>query len=578
MKIVLIKTPASSKFKAGDQIEATGAELDVLTEAGHEYITASEHAANEKVRLQNERLVQRREANVVKAIEGGIQRGAFLPKEDTATVKAKALKMEEFSDGMGVEYIEGLPTKATGTDPLKGRQTLGTETGGDLIRAGESSFRDTFKEYVTASEPFAKTVREGGILAKASKGSEDQVVRGMAEATQCARVKSRVVNRIAEMIKAGADYKWADIVKAADYVDPGASNPLGTLNTDLLLNFNFGHLENQLAMLDDITTDISDQPVKLNQTALTRYIIVPGFQAKASGVAWTAATGATVDVNVKMDKYIGVPLAWNENYLGSTTRNLPNEFRTPQLYSLGQAIIYYLVNNVVNGNSRVANDGVTITTIKPNGKPDGITAGKAFNIAGASLATFTSAIPSAMDLAQFPGGDEEELDEPLRFAWVHTTVYASATADTNLILNQTLQRLGNKINPNAMVTGKINRLGNITFRKSQLVSDQNSLVVDPNNASSQIVQTGNYANATTLGVAGTRSGLIFTSRLPLDYTKLLDVQGGFAVEVATTPKMGIKVVILKYLDHAYETANMNAKIMFGTAIGDERQLFDLNIK
>jgi hypothetical protein len=111
-----------------------------------------------------------------------------------------------------------------------------------------------------------------------------------------------------------------------------------------------------------------------------------------------------------------------------------------------------------------------------------------------------------------------------------------------------------------------------------LVSDQNSLVVDPNNASSQIVQTGNYANATTLGVAGTRSGLIFTSRLPLDYTKLLDVQGGFAVEVATTPKMGIKVVILKYLDHAYETANMNAKIMFGTAIGDERQLFDLNIK
>jgi len=528
--------------------------------------------------LQNERLVQRREANVVKAIEGGIQRGAFLPKEDTATVKAKALKMEEFSDGMGVEYIEGLPTKATGTDPLKGRQTLGTETGGDLIRAGESSFRDTFKEYVTASEPFAKTVREGGILAKASKGSEDQVVRGMAEATQCARVKSRVVNRIAEMIKAGADYKWADIVKAADYVDPGASNPLGTLNTDLLLNFNFGHLENQLAMLDDITTDISDQPVKLNQTALTRYIIVPGFQAKASGVAWTAATGATVDVNVKMDKYIGVPLAWNENYLGSTTRNLPNEFRTPQLYSLGQAIIYYLVNNVVNGNSRVANDGVTITTIKPNGKPDGITAGKAFNIAGASLATFTSAIPSAMDLAQFPGGDEEELDEPLRFAWVHTTVYASATADTNLILNQTLQRLGNKINPNAMVTGKINRLGNITFRKSQLVSDQNSLVVDPNNASSQIVQTGNYANATTLGVAGTRSGLIFTSRLPLDYTKLLDVQGGFAVEVATTPKMGIKVVILKYLDHAYETANMNAKIMFGTAIGDERQLFDLNIK
>jgi hypothetical protein len=579
MKIVFQKVPAKSEFKAGDQIEATGAEQDVLAENGHEFISASEHAANEKVRLQNERLVQRREANVVKAIEGGIQRGAFLPKEDTATVKAKALKMEEFSDGMGVEYIEGLPAKASGNDQLKGRKTSGGEGGErQLVKAGDLSFRDTFNEYCTASEPFRKTHREGGIIGNC-KGTDEQISRGMEEATRLARAKGAVVGRIADMIKAGANYSWDEVVKAADYVDPAGSNPLGTLNTDLLLNFNFGHLENQLALLDDITTDISDTPVLFNQSALTRYIQVPGFQSKAYNAAWAPATGATVDVNVKMDKYIGVPLAWNNNYMGATTRNLPNEFRTAQMYAIGEAIIYYLINNIINGNSRVANDGSTVTTIKPNGKPDGKTAGKAFNIANPTVSTFTSALRSAMNLAKFPGGDETEEDADLmRFIWAHTTVYASLTADTNVLINQTLQRIYSKLNPNTFATGMLNRVGNARIRESQLFNDQNTLTADPNNASSTVVSTGDYTAATTLGVAGTRSGLIFTSRLPLDYTKQLGVQGGFAIEVATTPKLGIKMAVVKFLDHAYETANMRAALMFGTSIGDERQLFPLNVK
>ena len=578
MKVRIKVAPSGAPFKAGDVVEATGAKLDEMTAAGTEYVSEEIFQAEEKIRIQNERFLKAREAAVDKAIAKAVGAGKFLPKEDTSTIRAKALKMEEFSDGMGVEHIESLPAK--GEDPLKARQGTGHEGGeSQLVKTGELSFRDSFKEYCTASEPFRKTLKTGGIIGSCGAGETPEVAKKMEEATGLARAKGAVVNRIAEMIRAGADYKWSDVLKAADYVDPGAGNPLGTLNTDLLLNFNLGHLENQLALLDDITTDISDQPVKFMQTALTRYIQVPGFQSKASGVAWVPATGATVDVNVQMGQYIGVPLAWNENYIGSTTRNLPNEFRTAQLYSIGQAIIYYLMNNIVSGNNRISNNGTTVTVIKPNGKPDGITAGKSFNIAAPSLATFTSALPAAMDLAQFPGGDEDEsMEDLLRFAWVHTTVYASATADTNLILNQTLQRLGNKINPNVMATGKINRLGNIIFRKSQLVSDQNTLAADPNNASSQVVVPGNYANATTLGVAGTRSGLIFTSRLPIDYTKLLDVSGGFAVEVVTSPKLGIKMLIVKYLDHAYETANMRAAIMFGTAIGDERQLFPLNIK
>jgi hypothetical protein len=31
-------------------------------------------------------------------------------------------------------------------------------------------------------------------------------------------------------------------------------------------------------------------------------------------------------------------------------------------------------------------------------------------------------------------------------------------------------------------------------------------------------------------------------------------------------------MVVKYLDHAYEIANMRAQLMWGCAIGDERQL------
>lgn len=577
MKVVIKVAPSGAPFKAGDVVEATGAKLDEMSKEGVEYVTAAEHEAAETVRKQNERITKARETAVDAAIAKAVGRGSFLPKEDTAPIRAKALKMEEFSDGMGVEHIDSLPTK--GEDPLKARQTTGHdgEDSRQLVRAGELSFRDTFKEYVTASEPFRKTIKQGGIVGACGSSESEGQKKAMAEATTLARAKGAVVSRMAEMIKAGADYKWEDVVKAADYVDPAAGNLLGQLNADVMLNFNFGHLENQLAPLDDITTDISDTPVRFMQRASSRYILVPGFQAKTNTNAWVDGTGGTVDVDIIMNHHIGVPLAWNNNIIGATTRNFPAEFRTPQMYSIGQAIIYYLMDNIVNGNSRYANDGTTVTTIKPQAKFDGVNAGVPFKLKAASggatsLRTFTSDMPAAMDLAQFPGGEEDEMEEVLRWAWVHTTVYAAATADSNLILNQTLQRLGNKINPNAMVTGKINRLGNISFRKSQLVTDQNTLIADPTNASSLVVSTGDYTQASVMGACGTRSGLMFTSRLPLDYTKLLDVQGGFAVEVATTPKLGIKMAIVKHLDHNYEIAKMRGSVMFGTSIGDERQI------
>ena len=58
----------------------------------------------------------------------------------------------------------------------------------------------------------------------------------------------------------------------------------------------------------------------------------------------------------------------------------------------------------------------------------------------------------------------------------------------------------------------------------------------------------------------------------MDYSKIMpEIPNTAAIEVVTTPKLGISFMVVKYLDHAYETANMRAQLMWGTAIGDERQ-------
>ena len=48
---------------------------------------------------------------------------AFAPKEDTATVKATAMKLEAAEAGLGIAYINNLPVKTTDQKGLGERIT-----------------------------------------------------------------------------------------------------------------------------------------------------------------------------------------------------------------------------------------------------------------------------------------------------------------------------------------------------------------------------------------------------------------------------------------------------------------------
>lgn len=579
-KVFIIKVPSEGAMcKVGDWLPIkASAELDALSAKGYEFQTEAEHnaikATADAEKRANDNAIRARETLIEGALTAARARGVYAEKENVDTVRAEALEMEAFKPGMGVKFLNDKQV-------VKAREDLTQRL---ILQAGEvmpvrivsDSVRDLVGGFIQASEPFTKTAKQGGILTLARNNQQ-----AMTEAIMASRNRALIVGELIKAIEGGADFTLQDMVKAGDYVDPAANNPLGTLNSTLVLTWNLGYLRNQLPMLTDIVTDISSQPIAFGQMAKTRYIAVPKYQKKTASTAWsTAQTGNTVDVNVSCNIYNGVPIAFPETLLGATVRQLHNEMKTPQLYSLGESIIYNLVNTIINGNTRFANDGTTTTTIKFGTVAEGGTATgiAAFGISGSTLATFTADLPSYMDTGKLPGGDEQSGEDLQRFAWIHHTVYASLAADTNLMLNQSIWGAVAGKGGNLMATGLLPPLGNIKVRKSQLVRD--GLTEDSNGATPALYSIGVPATApaSTLGFAGTRNSLLFVSRVPTDYTKVMpEIPSTAAVELVSEPLTGLTFMVVKFLDHAYEVSNARVALMWGQAIGDERQGFLLKV-
>lgn len=579
-RVFITKVPPTGALcKVGDwmPIQASS-ELDALTAKGYEFQSEAEYnavkAKDVAEKQAKDNAVKAREILVDQAIAGCRTRGVFGAKENVDTIRAEALELEEFRTGMGVKMLND-------RQPVRARENeLGeriSSTGAVIpARIVGDSVRDLVQGFIQASEPFTKSIRSGGIV-RIAKNDE----KGMADAIMASRNRANVTQALIKAIEDGADFTLQDMIKAGDYVDPAANNPLGTLNSTLVLTWNLGYLRNQLPMLNDIVTDISNQPISFGQMAKTRYIAVPKYQKKTATTAWsTGQSGATVDVNVSCNIYNGVPIAFPETLLGATVRQLHNEMKTPQLYSLGESIIFNLVNTIINGNTRYANDASTTSTIKFGKVADGGTAAgiSPFQVSGANLATFTADLPSYMDGAKLPGGDEQAGEELQRFAWIHHTVYASLAADTNLMLNQSIWGAVAGKGGNLMATGMLPPLGNIKIRKSQLVRDGLTEDSDGGNPALYSIGVPATAPASTLGFAGTRNSLLFVSRVPTDYTKVMpEIPSTAAVELVTEPLTGLTFMVVKYLDHAYEISNARVALMWGQAIGDERQGFILKV-
>ena len=561
---------AHEGFKEGTTVELTAEQAVPMIDDGL-VVSATEWQAKQDLIKANDQRKLVSENMVKAAIVKAKSQNKIEPKDDTIQASwLERMEKENIPTDIVVQAIENLPVKTGGN--LSTRLTAGEGGSSARLDIVQASAKEIIQGCYKAYEPDFKSRSNGGMV----RGNINNET-GLAQAVVHAREKSRRFQELASIIQAGADFQFTeDIIKATadNYPDPAGA--LGVLNTALTLQWNLGYLENQLVVLNDITTDMSNTPILFNQYARTRYIKVPGVQLKTATNSWSGGTGNDVDVNIRMDQYPGVPLTINNFYLGATTRQLFNEQKAPQLYGLGEYVIYKLVYTICNGSTRFNNDGLTTSTITYNpGYTSPTLNAPAFNVAGANLGTFVASLPAALDLAKFPGGDEPDGAADLaRFCWVHTSVYSTIANDTNFLLNQSIQGIGQNKGENLLKTGRFTQIGNMKFRKSQLMSDQITTTGSgaDGGANAMFVQPGAYANAKIVGLAGTRSSLLFCSRAPLDYTKVMpEIPSTAAIELVTSPNLGITFMVVKYLDHGAENANMRVQLMFGTAIGDERQ-------
>jgi len=114
------------------------------------------------------------------------------------------------------------------------------------------------------------------------------------------------------------------------------ANTLGTLSPDVLTLDVIQFLKKRFPMLTSIATDFSNEPVRYNTRIVSRVVTVPAVQSytQAAGYAITPAT--TVDVPVQINNFRHVTLAFYDDEMSSTPRNLVQEQVEAAAFALGK--------------------------------------------------------------------------------------------------------------------------------------------------------------------------------------------------------------------------------------------------
>jgi hypothetical protein len=572
VKIVITKVPQDSKIKAGAALDLSGSELDVLAEAGHEYITASEHAANERVRSQAKGLV-------ISAVNRAVEREAIVPKGDgeNTVEKVTATAVKQLEQGADPEFvlafIDGLPGKAA-------------------VQASNRTTR--FQQDMNGGIPFTTLEVTGVDIKDATNGyikameHQNELCRSnqWAEATKQSKEASVILQK--HHLKA-SDLLMTDAVKGATRFDPNTiraatfSDPnaqVGALAGDLILMRNLGFLKYKLPWLGKLTTDFSGEPAKFGQAILTRYITPPdvltwvpgvGFTSQAnqisdSGTGTTQSGGlplstegagaqaldatnifgipkksvpSTTDKSVTMNMFKATEVEFPVSLLGGTIRNLFAEQYGAQTYSLAQEIN----TSVLAGIYAATWNGIKTEYVK--------------SLANWNL-TGMIGVKNAMTISKIP--------DVGRFVLLHSFYHDKLLEDSNLLSAKAILALINK-DVSSFESGEVPSLFGVKPLESQLSS--------ATSAGALTTWTDDATLGTTakVGFAGNMSSYLFVSRPPQDWTTTLTQLGipsTASVRLVTEPDSGLTVMVFSYADNGKMSISQRVCVMWGHAQGDPR--------
>lgn len=576
MKIVMQKVPPDSKFKVGASLDLSGAELDVLADAGHEFITASEHAAIEREKTQVRALV-------VQAVNKAVEREAVLAKGDgdNSAEKVTARAVEQIEKGADPEFvvafIDGMPGKATVTATQRT-----TRFQQDINGVNASMLEVVSVDIKDATNGYVKAMESQNELCRTNQW--DEARKQSKEAAIILRKHHMKASDLlmTDAVK-GATRFDPNTVKAATFSDPNSQ--VGSLAGDLILMRNLGYLKYKLPWLDKLTTDLSGEPAKFGQAVLTRYITPPevltwvpgvGFTSDATQIsdasAGTTQSGAgtlrtggagslaldagntfgipkksvpsTTDVSVTMNMFKATEIEFPVSLLGGTLRNLFAEQYSAQTYSLAEAINKYVL-------------GVLFAATWSGVKTSYVKALTSWNLSG------MIGVKNAMTISKIP--------DVGRFVLLHSFYHDKLLEDSNLLSAKAILSLIHK-DEAEFNTGEIPVLFGVKPLESQLASATAAGVL------TTWTDDTNLGTTSIVGFAGNMSSGLFVSRPPQDWTTTLTQLGipqTASVRLVTEPDSGLTVMVFSYADNGKMAISQRVCVMWGAAQGDPRVGFPI---
>jgi len=561
------------KHKANTEVDLPAVEAADLLEQG---AAISLQAREMEARIEAQEAARR--SNLEKAIRAKVaeakQRGAIPPKDTAIEAKClEQLKALDYKD----EAFTVIAATIESAQPVNAARKLGERaiqaqafesepTPGLIVElSGQVGLRDAAKAYIEAHEPIDKLVRAGDMKAAFEQSKKSSAI---------------MAAHLMKPIREGGNYMLRDAIpiEAAgnDYTDPNSQ--VGILSTGLVLMRNLGFLKNKLAWLPYLTTDLRNEPASFGQNILTRYITPPAVATWVPGVGFTTdattisannaeaaqstvatptaaqiaatpsnyvralSTPSTPDVNVSLNQFKGVPIGFPISTLAATVRNLFEEQRGAQLYTLAETINKFVLAKIFSA---------TWTGVVTS-----LSLGSNFALPG--MVT----LKNRMTLSKIP--------DLGRFALLHSTFHDALLSDTNLLTAKAIMALINK-DASAFEQGDVPSLFGIKPLESQLATYNSGTFVAPTiNESTGAIS---FSGINQVGFAGNQASMVFAARVPQDFSKVAQQLGiplSWAVEIVTEPDSGLSMMVFKNVNTGTMTIEATMCLMYGAAQGDPR--------
>lgn len=395
------------------------------------------------------------------AIARAVERGAIEPKNEKLMAKYK---------GIGdVELIDALPAKDDSA--LKARSTKPVvEVGAPGIVESLKGFREHRDRCDLLGQPLA--AKEASRLAGAIYARE---IRPVIEADGLIPLK------------------------ATD-----------TLVTDIVSQRVLDFLRYEFPLFSMISTNFSDEQLKLSQNVIVRTITPPDVVDYNTSTGWPNSTTAAADISVPMSAQKAVQIMFQSAQLSGTNRRLFDEQAAPAAYSIRKDL-YDLVIALIT--TAFTNAVYKKALVDWNRK----------GVVG---------VKNAMKKAQIP------LYKP--FLLLSTDYYDKLAEDDSIVAVALPE------SQKAMQTGQLPMIHGLLPIEAQNEAWANNIE----------------------GFGGVPSALCAATALPLDYSTVFPgVNAGGQVRVVTDAESGISLMECKFINHQLANAYMRLAYMRGAARG-----------